>query len=144
MILNETKTSLYCSMWIFLDWVNENKTLQDEDNLKWKDNGWKQINMLKDYKLCNGADVVLTQYQKCRTLPRSPNGKRCLYFREELYYPHINLLCSLMDSCPLDNHSTFSYFYIWWHLILGFNYSVKTGRLLLNGNKLNRSKKKNV
>ncbi|CAG2189704.1 PLXNA [Mytilus edulis] len=57
-----------------LDWVNENKTLQDEDNLKWKDNGWKQINMLKDYKLCNGADVVLTQYQKCRTLPRSPNG----------------------------------------------------------------------
>ncbi|XP_063438884.1 plexin-A4-like isoform X2 [Mytilus trossulus] len=58
-----------------LDWVNENKTLQDEDNLKWKDNaGWKQLNMLKDYKLCNGADVVLTQYQKCRTLPRSPNG----------------------------------------------------------------------
>ncbi|XP_052083151.1 plexin-A4-like isoform X5 [Mytilus californianus] len=57
-----------------LDWVNENKTLQDEDNIKWKENGWKQLNMLKDYKLSNGADVVLTQYQKCRTLPRSPNG----------------------------------------------------------------------
>ncbi|CAC5406678.1 PLXNA [Mytilus coruscus] len=57
-----------------LDWVNENKTLQDEDNTKWKENGWKQLNMLKDYKLPNGADVVLTQYQKCRTLPRSPNG----------------------------------------------------------------------
>lgn len=57
-----------------LDWVNENKTLQDEDNLKMKENGWKQLNMLKDYKIPNGADVVLTQYQKCRTLPRSPNG----------------------------------------------------------------------
>ncbi|CAC5388477.1 unnamed protein product [Mytilus coruscus] len=40
------------------DWVNENKTLQDEDNMKWKENGWKQLNMLKDYKLPNGADVV--------------------------------------------------------------------------------------
>lgn len=66
--------------WIcFSDWVNENKTLQDEDHTKWKENGWKQLNMLKDYKIPNGADVVLTQYQKCRTLPRSPNGMILLF-----------------------------------------------------------------
>ncbi|CAC5406679.1 PLXNA [Mytilus coruscus] len=46
----------------------------DEDNTKWNENGWKQLNMLKDYQLQNGVDVVLTQFQKCPTLPRSPNG----------------------------------------------------------------------
>ncbi|XP_071156701.1 plexin-A4-like isoform X1 [Mytilus edulis] len=55
-----------------LDLVRESKTLEDEDNMKWVDNGWR-LNMLKDYKLQNGADVVLSQYQKCRPLPRPPN-----------------------------------------------------------------------
>ncbi|VDI64036.1 plexin A [Mytilus galloprovincialis] len=55
-----------------LDLVSESKTLEDEDNMKWVDNGWR-LNMLKDYKLQNGADVVLSQYQKCRPLPRPPN-----------------------------------------------------------------------
>ena len=63
----------------FSDWVNENKTLQDEDHTKWRENGWKQLNMLKDYKIPNGADVVLTQHQKCRTLPRSPDGMIFLF-----------------------------------------------------------------
>jgi len=49
--------------------------LMDEDNSSIKTDGWKQLNILKHYKVCDGAELVLTQHQKCRTLPRSPNGK---------------------------------------------------------------------
>lgn len=75
----------------FLDLVNESKTLEDEDNMKWVDNGWR-LNMIKDYKLQNGADVVLSQYQKCRPLPRPPNSK-ILCFQKNLITVCIIVLC---------------------------------------------------
>ena len=86
----------------FSDWVNENKTLQDEDHTKWKENGWKQLNMLKDYKIPNGADVVLTQYQKCRTLPRSPNGMIFLFTYTFKFFNHFKFYKKIMIKVLLD------------------------------------------
>ncbi|VDI05347.1 plexin A [Mytilus galloprovincialis] len=87
-----------------LDWVSENKTLQDEDNVKLKENGWKQLNMIKDYKLPNGAEVVLSQYQKCRPVPRSPCGT-----------VHVSECCNpeAVPSTGTDSQINTQY----WHLV---------------------------
>ena len=56
------------------EWIQCSKTLSDEDSSTQKVDGWKQLNTLKHYSVIDGADMVLTQHQNCRTLPRSPNG----------------------------------------------------------------------
>ncbi|XP_063422333.1 plexin-B-like [Mytilus trossulus] len=76
-----------------LDLINESKTLEDEDNMKWVDNGWR-LNMLKDYKLQNGADVVLSQYHKCRPLPRPQNSK-ILCFHRNVMVVYIIVFCQV-------------------------------------------------
>ncbi|KAK3101853.1 hypothetical protein FSP39_006810 [Pinctada imbricata] len=64
-----------CATDLDLEWIQCSKSLSDEDSSTQKVDGWKQLNTLKHYGVIDGAVMVLTQHQNCRTLPRSPNGK---------------------------------------------------------------------